>query len=375
MEEEESKAYQQLEFIAAKLKGGDELPAVTLRELLSWFGTSQCGWHKLMMVEEALDEHSLYTSPELQDASLDGEVTFKLSRDYFEGLSSTEAKYKVPQPTLVTAPPKEQHIEQHIEIEAVANAIGGYAVRRLKSANTPLISVPLDAALQEVVTIMLTNDISQLPVMQNDYDLKGVISWRSLGIQLALNRRPLMARDCMEPSVQIHASDDVFDVIGRIIENQYALVQSDDKRYTGIVTTSDLSEILRDWAEPFLLIGEIESRIRLLMRPCFEFEDIKSSLEDQTYEIKGIEDLTIGQCVRLLQKPENWIRLNLALDRNEFLRHLEQVRDIRNDIVHLDLDSFEVEELRALRNFLKLLKQINDLQPSFSDYLQTSFIK
>lgn len=107
------------------------------------------------------------------------------------------------------------------------------------------------------------------------------------------------------------------------------MVQEEDGRFTGIVTTSDLSEILHTWAEPFLLLGKIENRVRSLIRPKFDIEQLKTLGKDESEEIESLDDLTFGHYVRLLQNPVNWERLEIPLERAEFIKHMERVREIR----------------------------------------------
>jgi CBS domain-containing protein len=64
-----------------------------------------------------------------------------------------------------------------------------FRVGRLRSANTPPISVTPNSSLAEATTKMLLNDFSQLPVINgspNSSNVKGVVSWRSIGIRQVL---------------------------------------------------------------------------------------------------------------------------------------------------------------------------------------------
>ena len=56
-----------------------------------------------------------------------------------------------------------------------------YRISKLASSARKPLSVSPDTKLQEVVTHMLTNDFSQLPVMTSGRDVKGIITWASIG--------------------------------------------------------------------------------------------------------------------------------------------------------------------------------------------------
>lgn len=88
---------------------------------------------------------------------------------------------------------------------------------------------------------MLCNEYSQLPVMQNERSVKGVISWESIGARLALGTGGKTVRDFMEPHADIGANASLLGAIDTIAARQYVLVRDLTDRISGIVTTSDLS--------------------------------------------------------------------------------------------------------------------------------------
>jgi len=76
---------------------------------------------------------------------------------------------------------------------------------------------------------------------------------------------------------------------------------------------------------------------------------------DVDREIKDLSDLTFGEHIRLLEKPERWGALALKIDRTTFVKHLNEVKDIRNDVMHFDPDGTAPSELEKLRQFVRLL--------------------
>ena len=55
------------------------------------------------------------------------------------------------------------------------------------------------------------------------------------------------------------------------------LVRGKDRTITGIVTTSDLSREYHQKAAPFLLLGEVEDRIRILISRNLSAAEIKNA--------------------------------------------------------------------------------------------------
>jgi hypothetical protein len=225
------------------------------------------------------------------------------------------------------------------------------------------VSVAPDASLQQAVTIMLTNDFSQLPVMTGARDLKGAISWKTIGSRLALRRSCTFVRDCMETAPVLAADESLFAAISTIAVNDYVLIQANDKSICGIVTASDLNEQFGRLAEPFLIVGEIENGIRNLLHGKFtsaELNEAKAPGEDGR-TIEGIADLSFGEYVRLIENEKRWKKLKLEIDRGEFVKRLGQIREIRNDVMHFDPDGLEPSDMDILRDFARFLKRLRDV--------------
>ena len=167
-------------------------------------------------------------------------------------------------------------------------------------------------------------------------------------------------RECMDESVQeISIEAPLFDAFGSISKHGYLLVRGKDKAVTGIVTETDVSEQFVHLAGPFLLIGEIEGHLRQLIHGQFTVEEMRSTSESEGGRaISGSADLTFGGYCRLLSKPEYWERLNLGVDRGQFVEHLETVRKIRNDVMHFDPDGLSPEDERMLRGVARFLETL-----------------
>jgi hypothetical protein len=208
---------------------------------------------------------------------------------------------------------------------------------------------------------MLYFDYSQLPVMQGEFTLKGAVSWKSIGRALALGHLCSSVRDCLEEAAVISSDTSLFAAIPTIVEKEYVLVRDAKNRIAGIVTTTDLSLQFRQLAEPFLLLGEIENHLRRLSDGKFRQSDVASVKDpsDAQRVITDLSDLTFGEHIRLLENPERWGALGLKIDRSVFVKHLNDVRDIRNNVMHFDPDGVAPEELASLRNFTRLLSSVD----------------
>ena len=138
-------------------------------------------------------------------------------------------------------------------------------IGKLRAANIVPTFVRPNDPISRAITIMLKNDFSHLPVMTSDYDVQGVISWPLIGSRLVLGKEPTEVRECMEQPNTVPADTSLFDAMDGILKNQYVLVRDKRRKICGIVGGADLSAQFRQLTEPFLLLGEIENQIRVII--------------------------------------------------------------------------------------------------------------
>lgn len=230
-------------------------------------------------------------------------------------------------------------------------------VGQLDAANRKPMSVTPDSLLIEATTKMQMNGYSRLPVMRNERDVSGMITWESIGARNALGLERTHVRECMEPPQIIPDDTRLFDAISRIVEHGYVLVRAGDRTVAGIVTATDLARIFRELAGPFLFIGEIEGHLRNLVHGKFTLDQLRKASGDGR-PIEGSADLTFGGYKRLLEGKDNWERLKLGIDRREFIRHLDAVREIRNEIMHFNPDGLDEDKRRTLRTVARFFDQL-----------------
>lgn len=302
-----------------------------------WFGAERRGYNVIRRVRSALKRHGLTTAPDFEYTWLDGTIAF---------LSETAKGTK-----------------SSVASSGTAAADPTFRIGRLDAANKAPASVKPDATLQQAVTIMLTNDFSQLPVMTGPRELKGIISWKTVGSRLALKRPCVNVRDAMEPAQVVSVDESLFDAIARIASHDYVLVQSSDKTYTGIVTASDFNFQFQALAEPFLLVGEIENGLRGILHQKFSLKELEEAKApgDEGRAIESPSDLTLGEYVRLIEPEKRWKKLKIEIDRVEFLQRLNRVRDVRNDVMHFDPDGLSPDDLVFLREFAQFLRRLRDV--------------
>lgn len=354
--QEQVSARERLADIARALRAGESSPIITVRSFLRWFSGRQRRGHWIVfLIRDFLTQAGLRTEPDFESAYLDADIRFQLA----DKADTTPAE------TITTEVAESITMSDHIEVRVVSTPFADptYRVSKLAAANRTPVSVRPDSPLAEATTLMMADDFSQLPVMTNERDVKGVVTWKSIGSRLSIGKSPVTVREAMEPHAEISAEASLFTAIPLIVEHEYVLVRSPDQRIVGIVTTSDLSLQFQQLTEPFLLLGEIENHIRRIISSHFdqaELAAVKDSA-DGTREVETAADLTFGEYKRLLEEPARWERLNLHIDRVVFIQLLDKVREIRNDVVHFDPDGIPDDDLIVLREFARFLRTLQTI--------------
>lgn len=317
--------YQWLERIADEMKGdvargmAPEPERLTVRQLLQRFGYQRRGDWIDDHIRNGMKEFGLCADRDFTIASLDAPIAIGLDPD----------ASSAPRPPHTTDPTRR--------------------VGQLGAANRKPTSVKPDNLLEVATTIMLQHGYSRLPVMRNERDVSGMITWESIGAHNALGLERKHVRECMVQAQVIPSNTRLFDAISKVAEHGYVLVQAGDRTIAGIVTATDLARIFRELAGPFLFIGEIEGHLRNLVHGKFTLDQLRKASGAER-PIAGSADLTFGGYKRLLEDKDNWEHLKLGIDRREFIRHLDAVREIRNEIMHFNPDGLDEDKRRTLRN-------------------------
>lgn len=355
---------EQLAHIANQLQKEGAAQEVSVREFLSWFDAQRRGSYVVQRIREALSEHGIKTEPDFESEYIDAPIRFELvanatpqTGDAGVALSAVahqtlgdviqDAKVRV-EPVYVDPP----------------YADPTYRISKLEAANRPLLTVTPNARLEEAVTKMMQHGYSQLPVMTSERDVKGVISWSSIGQNLALGAANGSVQDLMDEAYEIRAELSLFQALPIIEQHNYVLVRGRDKRISGIITASDLSRQFSQLSEPFLLLSEIENHVRILIGTRFsgaELTEVRAP-DDPQRQVENVAHLTMGECIRLVENPDRWTRMELRVDRAEFCKQLGLVRDIRNDVMHFDPDGITAEQLEVLQGSARFLQRLVALE-------------
>lgn len=235
-------------------------------------------------------------------------------------------------------------------------------VRVLKSATTAPKCVSFNDKLSKATTIMQMHNYSQLPVLKGSSEIYGYISWKSIGTAQVNGVDSDMVKDYVDRNItKLELDCPLMNAIEYVCKNDFAVVVDQTKKPCGIITTADITSQFISNTSPFVYIEQIESQLRLLMKGAFLLEEIqKVCTEDKrAATITSIDDLTFGEYIRLIENEEQWKHLDLcSVDRTMFIKRMDEVREIRNDVMHFEpagITSEQTDLLHETSDFLSML--------------------
>lgn len=324
----------------AASRSADNAVTLTIRDLLGRWGAKRRDPDTVQSISSDLAAYGLQTSPSFEVSWIDTEI--KLIAHAASGEPSNDDWE--PRPTST-------------DTEDVS-----LTVSSLQSATAGVTRVRPDESVIKARSLMHRHDFSQLPVMKSERALVGVISWESIA-KGRLDGDVDTVSSVLAPAATVALTADLLASIPRIIESGYVFVEDNTKRVTGIVTTSDLSQQFELLAGPFLLIGETERRLRRLIDRWFSVDVIRDAVHDSPERRKKVvnaSSLTIGEMMKLFEPESNWKSLSSLADRKTFLQALDEMRRLRNDIMHFNPDPLDQTAINGARQFAKWLEYLDD---------------
>lgn len=315
--------------LAADIKADKKPREITARELFNAFNFERRTPGNCYWVDKFLNENSLMVDPHYNDVWIDEKI---------------QLKHK---PIAQTA----------IPIDPIRR------INTLDSANTIPEYVNNDASLLAATTIMQSHDFSQLPVINgNVRNLVGYISWETISKSKINGVNSDMVKDYVNPNVATLSPDTpLIQAIEIVRKHDFAVVLAKDKSLYGIVTVSDVTTQFIEETEPFVLLSELEGHLRNLLRNNILVEDLKKlCTREPGHEITSIDEMTFGDYVTMFGNEKQWGKLKISrmADRKTFIEELEEIRGLRNDVMHFRPAGLEDGKKELLRKFVDYLRTL-----------------
>jgi CBS domain-containing protein len=228
-----AKTPSQLQQAADQVHNSGKPNMIRVRDLLSWFGAQRRGVLVLSEIRKALKRAKLVTVPDFEVAYIDQRIKLKAAE--------IPNKQEVVSPVIVKE--TQPTITESVSPAVVGGSIPDPAPRigMLKAANTSPLTITRDTELSKAIALMLLHDYSQLPVMQGDRQVDGLVSWRSIGrTRIDKNAEYKLVRDCMDNVEIVRWDMHLFDSVRVIADKEVILVRNSEGKIGGLDTTSDI---------------------------------------------------------------------------------------------------------------------------------------
>lgn len=239
-----------------------------------------------------------------------------------------------------------------------------YRLKDIIPSGQQVISVSPKGTIKEAISKMLLNDFSQLPVVDADKKISGVITWKTIGISKNFGTKKDLVSDYMDKNVTVlREFDNLLDSVKHILEKEFVFIRNGDDAVTGIVTLFDIALQFNVLSEPFIELENIEASIRRLIDKNVDERDFLRFCKQMSpkRKIMSSSDLTFGEYMRIIEDPELWERFNVNLDREIFVEKLDQIRIIRNQVMHFktrEISSSDLKHLKDVSKFFRILEQV-----------------
>ena len=277
---------------------------LTVRELITIWGASGRSFEVNERVDADLGNNGMTTRPDFRAVTLDDMVAIVLITQVSDDEGPTLGEQGMSAGTVAStqvgvAENDDEYAWDH-----------GLTIGNLPSASRKVCSVAPDATFEEAITLMLTNDYSQLAVMTSPRDLKGAVSWKSIARARNANPGAKLSAAITKPFEVVLYTADLIRSLPVIQSYEFVFVRGADNSVTGIVTLADVVEVYGQMASPFFIIGQIHQSLRRIIEATFPMKTIAPLCDpDGLRGLRTCDQLTMGDYQRILENPDSWAKL------------------------------------------------------------------
>ncbi|HEX5115234.1 MAG TPA: CBS domain-containing protein, partial [Pseudonocardiaceae bacterium] len=322
----------------------DEPESLTVRELIKMWGLEDRDRTASAQIDADLANHGLTTQPDYRAVSLDRTIRMIT-------LPDRDGEHSPSEPPSRESPSVRAESEDSVDI--------GLTLGNLLSDDNPLVWVSPSATFEDAITAMQINDYSQVAVLTNPRTLHGAVSWKSIAEARHL-RSDANFSDAIDRSARSRVFDydtRLLDVLDPLRQDDFIFVRDFDHKITGIITAADVVHKYNETATPFFLIGEIDQELRQLLQNTFDEDVIRQACKSAGLSFMSVEGMSIGHYQAVLDNPVCWKVLGWPLSRKLFISRLNEIRAVRNNVMHFNPDPPKDSDVDKLRHFLNLIRR------------------
>lgn len=318
---------------------------LTVRQLLALFNQQRRGRHVIAQVRKALRKEKLETIPSFEVVHMDTPILLQQK-------TAAAVKHEKQAETAGDGP------ATSIEEREVVLTIG-----QLEKANQPPFRVTRQDTVTKAITLMMQHDTAHLAVMTGERTVDGILTWQTIGRASAAKRAANTVDHYMAPVRIVEIDTPLFDAVREIVEAEAVLVRAKDRTICGLVSSQDITNQFVTLSEPFLFLEQIENHLRAILEKArlssAAVKELVNPVDtDRIEKVDCIDDLSFGETARAFAREDIWTKLHLLLDRSVFCQRLEEIRAIRNKVMHFHPDGISDEDREILRKTRQMLQSL-----------------
>jgi CBS domain-containing protein len=250
-----------------------------------------------------------------------------------------------------------------------------FSISELIDEHEELLCVQKETKIHDALTLMVENDFSQLPIIDENNHLTGVITEQSilhtyLSVGNSVSLFDLDVTNCQTDPITIHHEASIFEAL-ELLEKTYAVIVIEHKEPVGIITDYDTTTFFRNYSEGLITIQGIELTLRKYIESILSNDKLMQAALtkafgmdriDHTKTAKEYDELSFGDHIQLIISEDNWGRFEeFFAPKKMFSSFMGEVRDIRNKIAHFrgQLEAIETTKLNQAKNWLYSRPKIN----------------
>lgn len=243
-----------------------------------------------------------------------------------------------------------------------------FPIKRLIDGQGKPLCITKKSLVREALTLMVENDYSQLPVVDENGLLVGLISENSIvksyyQIGTAISLLDITIDHCMSEVKELSPDADIFEALN-LLDDFYAIVVVNNKEPVGILTNYDTTKFFQDLTEGLIIIEDIEVTLRQYIEKVFSnkermnaalFRAFKENKKNPTLPAREYNELNFSEHIQLIITENNWEKFSFYLGPKEiFNTYMEKVGIIRNQLAHFrgKLEPIQLSTLVQVKHWL-----------------------
>lgn len=359
-----------LEDTATRLRAGQPVRRLKLSKLMQLCGYSRRKGNWKENIQAQLAELGLTTEPDFTTLELDDSLTLiEQSGQPVRPTpgDATDAPVKritpVSPPTdwadqpKTEPPPAPAPAAKPASRDAVLSLGEGIPSAREKPA-----TARPDVSVEEALTRMVQEELTLLVVQSgNRARVEGIFTFESYAKAVQKGEDPAQVKDCLSHDYElVNEENPLIGSVRKLAGKTALLVQSSRNEICGMVTPRHVAEVAFITSEPFLLIEQIERKLRILLHrtnlTVADYQNFVRYDDKRKQRTTRPEDLTLGEIIEAISREETWAQTKLKHDKSTVLKNLQEVNHVRNHLMHFKDGGAEDQQQQRAAN-LRILEQ------------------